>query len=1006
MALFFQRNGIRVARNVFRWCRMTLWIVILLVISPLARLYLVGLPEFLKPPLLQKIRERGFDARFASARLGWGPAIIIENGGFSPTNRSSGPRLSAGLMEVKLNWIALLHRHLKADSVEVRDGQVRIPVSERYGGTLALQKVHLRMRLFSNDVAQVTDFGAWFRGIGIRIDGQVTNFASMSDWKMPAQWEAAPPQQAKLGKPGPAANILDQLQFGQNPRVEIYFSADGRDINTLRAEASFTTSSVETPWAGATTVQLRGAAAHLLDFTNRPFMQVRAAAESISTRYGTASNASVTAAFFPDPSTPFNTTLNFAATDVDGKWNPLEATNLIRARRLSWDGEAALSPANFKPLALEGILRVVGVDSSWGSAGALSVTLKAARTNEPAPPDANRGIWTRFSPFLGSCHFAATNIQNPRLRFQSLALDASWRAPNLAITNLGGRLYQGGLEGGADLDIDSRELRLHASTDFDPHGISQVLTPAAQLWLAEFEWQKPPAVNAQIRLVLPPWTNRPEAWRNDLRSSVEIAGGFSVGAASFRKVNVASATARVFYTNRVWTVPRLYASRRGGSIDVDYTGNDDTREFHVLFDSRLDPADVLPLLEPRQRHMLDDIQFSRPPEIRAEASGHWHMLEATTVAGTVLATNFTYRGVAVDRFGAGINYTNRLLRVSGLEISQGKGRLEIPLACGDFESKRVILTNARSTLDPQILLLVMGTDAPEFLNFIHFDVPPEVRANGTFVLGDPLATDMRFEVLGGNFHWTNLGADTISANVRWNARNVALTNVQAQLYNSGKLSGWLVFENPPGRRAGFRGDFIAKDIDLGSLSRGLEGKNSRVEGRLDGSLALEAPVSDDKNTWMGHGYVHIHNGLLWDIKILGVLSPMLNAISPGLGDSRARDATAIFAIGGGKVSTDDLEIHSTGVRLLYRGAITMNKQINGRVEADLLRDTPLLGTILSVVMTPLGKLFEYQITGPLRQPSFKPLYIPKFLMLVLRPFHTVKSLLPEDKPNPPPNPVK
>ena len=135
--------------------------------------------------------------------------------------------------------------------------------------------------------------------------------------------------------------------------------------------------------------------------------------------------------------------------------------------------------------------------------------------------------------------------------------------------------------------------------------------------------------------------------------------------------------------------------------------------------------------------------------------------------------------------------------------------------------------------------------------------------------------------------------------------------------------------------------------------------------------------------------------------MFGVLSPLLNAMSPGLGDSRAREATAIFNVADGKVFSDDLEIHSTGVRLLYRGSISMKKQINGRVEADLLHDTPLFGTVLSVVMTPLGKVFEYQITGPLTQPTFKPLYVPKFLMMFLRPFHTLKTLLPEDKPEPP-----
>jgi hypothetical protein len=300
----------------------------------------------------------------------------------------------------------------------------------------------------------------------------------------------------------------------------------------------------------------------------------------------------------------------------------------------------------------------------------------------------------------------------------------------------------------------------------------------------------------------------------------------------------------------------------------------------------------------------------------------------------------------------------------------------------------------------------MGTNAPEFLRLVRFDTVPTVRASGSFVLGQPLATDMRFAIQGGQFHWTNLDADKISGNVEWVGRNVTLTNIQARLYNSGRLNGWLAFTDAPRQGAGFRSDFTAKDIDLGFLARGLTGKNSRVEGRLDGYMALNAPLSDNKDTWTGRGDLHIHDALLWDIKMFGVLSPLLNALSPGLGDSRARQASALFTVGNGKVSSEDLEVHSTGVRLLYRGYITMNKQINGRVEADLLRDTPVFGPVLSLALSPLSKIFEYQITGTLQQPAFKPLYVPEFFMLLLRPFHSLKGLLPESPTNAPPQEVK
>ena len=460
----------------------------LLVVAAMSFLYVVGLPDFLKPRLLNRIRERGFEARFTSARLGWGPSIVIENAGFSPTNRTSGPYLSAGLTEVKLDWNALLHRHLKADSVTVLNGQVKIPVSERFGKTLSLDNVSLTMRLSSNDFAHLSDFSATFRGIRIRIDGEVTNFASVGNWKLPGRWHAAP-RQSSPSQPAAVANFLDQLHFGSPAKLDIHFSADGSDINTLRAEAMFTAPTVETPWASARGFQLRAAAAHLLDFTNRPFMQARVNAGNISTRWGTGGHVSLTAAFFPDSSTPFNAQVSFSGDKLDGKWNSSTGANWVRADRLSWDGRGALSLANFRPTALEGTLRVAGADSPWGSAGAFSLALKADQLEATAPADPAWGIWTRFSPYSCSCHFLATNIQSPELRFESLVLDANWRAPQMTIEKVEGRLYQGKLDGGADLDVASREVRVHAAADFNPHSVAQVLTPAAQRWISQFTWQ-------------------------------------------------------------------------------------------------------------------------------------------------------------------------------------------------------------------------------------------------------------------------------------------------------------------------------------------------------------------------------------------------------------------------------------------------------------------------------------------------------------------------------------
>ena len=72
--------------------------------------------------------------------------------------------------------------------------------------------------------------------------------------------------------------------------------------------------------------------------------------------------------------------------------------------------------------------------------------------------------------------------------------------------------------------------------------------------------------------------------------------------------------------------------------------------------------------------------------------------------------------------------------------------------------------------------------------------------------------------------------------------------------------------------------------------------------------------------------------------------------------------------------------------------------VNANIEAELFRDTFLIGPLLSLLTTPVTKVFEYRVTGSLANPKSEPRFIPKFLLLPLRPFQTIREFLTPDKP--------
>ena len=68
----------------------------------------------------------------------------------------------------------------------------------------------------------------------------------------------------------------------------------------------------------------------------------------------------------------------------------------------------------------------------------------------------------------------------------------------------------------------------------------------------------------------------------------------------------------------------------------------------------------------------------------------------------------------------------------------------------------------------------------------------------------------------------------------------------------------------------------------------------------------------------------------------------------------------------------------------------------------LLRDAWVIGPLVSLVLSPLTKLFEYKVTGTLQEPLKEPLYIPKPLTFPLHPIKTLRELFSEDRPVTPP----
>jgi hypothetical protein len=67
----------------------------------------VGLPDFVKNPLLEKLRARGLELRFSRLRLRWPEGIVAENVRFGRAADPFTPELALHEVKVALDYKAL-----------------------------------------------------------------------------------------------------------------------------------------------------------------------------------------------------------------------------------------------------------------------------------------------------------------------------------------------------------------------------------------------------------------------------------------------------------------------------------------------------------------------------------------------------------------------------------------------------------------------------------------------------------------------------------------------------------------------------------------------------------------------------------------------------------------------------------------------------------------------------------------------------------------------------------
>ena len=450
-------------------------------------------------------------------------------------------------------------------------------------------------------------------------------------------------------------------------------------------------------------------------------------------------------------------------------------------------------------------------------------------------------------------------------------------------------------------------------------------------------------------------------------------------------------------------IVRLSVAQAKTQLTINGGMDDTTNALRARIHGAIEPEIIRPFLTGSNAiRGLGHFTFTEPLHLDMDVHGRLDDFSGIGAGGRAALTNFTLRGLSADSCRGGIFYTNRVVELSNPRLSRkgGEQTMTAEKIVLDFRAMRASFTNGFSTADPAAVVQAIGPKTAKLLEPYQFLQPPAVAINGSVPLRDmngPQDTDgadLRLDIVGGApFQWRKVRLTSATGTVRWLGGSLILTNVAASLYG-GSGNGFAYFDfRVPHPGADYNFAFAVRDVNLHLLATDFSLPTNRLEGALSGQLTVTGADTRDLGTWNGFGRANLRDGLIWDIPIFGYFSSVLNHMAQGLGNSRATDASAKFTITNGVFYSDALDVNSMLTRLQYNGTMDLRGNVNARVSAQLLHKIPVVGPLLSTV----GKLFEYKVTGTVKNPKSEPVLPPiKFLLMPLHPLRSLDELFPAD----------
>lgn len=1040
-------------RKTFRWSRRGTYGVLLVVATLLVWVNQVGLPGFLKAPLVEQLQDRGIDLQFARLRVRLTRGLVAETVDLKRVGAPAGEHFHAEEVRIRLRWGALLElRPPEVSSLSLRDGQVIVTLpaeGDRPALPFEIDGLQVELRFATPDLWEIERLEAVHDHCLLTAVGTVTNALALQVRRKEGVKSGEELWRRQLSQ---VSRWLDATTFQSAPAVDVGFALDLKDPARSSGSVQLRTIGLSNVWMELDQLRLD----LRLDPEGESGLRMRSdvslEAIGMRSRWGEVGlvRGDVRVGWDLGERWPENAAWDFDLHSLKGEPGTLETAQVRgttrrrdledgvgapwslppvegkwaeeRASELGFETELRLGLAGLQAMVstqrialvrlrtgldlrhgisgwrrLQASLGMEGLDAGLVTLTNLAVSAELIPRMDAPVTDSSWGFWRRGVQLLGQGKVEFGPGQLPRLAVDGARWEWDWRAPVLKLDPFRAAFGGGELKGEAALDVETRLARATASSTADPHSVAPWMLPNTRLILGQYGWQPDglPKLWGEVGIRLPGWGLPGPEERLQLLASLTLDAQMDVTNATFRGLPADRGTGRLTYTNRFWRIGPLHLQRPEGDVHLTYDNDELTKEFRFGIRSGFDPKVVRPLLDEKAQLELDRIELPFPPNIEGEVWGRWKAPEETGFRVNVAVSNLTVRGQPVEWVTGEVSYTNRVMIFRDVTASAG-GAAHVDGATYDIGAHLLSFTNARANVPVMSVARVIGPKTMGLVEPYQFPVPPRAVVNGVVSVRGPAGTDVRIAMETEEFKWWRLRATNATAQVHFKDETLSITRLKTG-FNGGHLAGDLWFDwSDQEEDTDYRMKLAITNVSFPGVVSDLWQKTNALEGTLTGHGEVTSASTRDTATIVGSGELAMTDGFLWGLPIFGMFSPLFDSIVPGMGQSRFTSGSATFRMTNGLIDTRDFEMKAATMRLQYRGTVDWEGQMDATMEAELLRDVPLVGRMLQFAFTPVTKLLEYRVRGTLGDPEPEPRYIPKFLMTLLKPISILKNLLPKD----------